>query len=83
MIDISCRTNIDEAKRLKWPNQLTARPMIGDLIRSLSSKHIELEVVQCTWVEDEYLDTIMKVELHLPKGRFESIAAFEEFLKRS
>lgn len=86
MIDIQCTTNIDEARKLRWPTQLTERPVVGDLIRSLSStrdKHIELQVVQCTWVKDEFLNTVMKVELHLPKGRFESINAFEKFLKRS
>lgn len=72
--------------------------MVGDLIRSLSSvpgkKHIELEVVQTTWVPKiaftntrmRYRDggpdlMYLEVELHLPKGRYENLEHFEKFVK--
>ena len=90
MININCHTNIDAAKLLKFPKSLPDRPLIGDLIRSTNStknKHIELEVVQCTWVYHEaycHDDSgwELLVELHLPKGRFQNIQDFEMFLKR-
>ena len=87
-MNIVYHTNIDCAKRLTFPQNLPERPQVGDKIRSLEStntKHIELEVVDCTWVEyTEGYDfgTYLLVELHLPKHRFVNIADFEQFLKR-
>ena len=87
-VPIRCRTNIDCAKPLQWPTYLPARPMVGDLIRSLSStrtKYIELMVVATTWVKEltphDLGDWFLQVELHLPPSRFENLAAFEKFVK--
>lgn len=92
MVSISCRTNIDEAKMLQWPTYLPERPQVGDLIRSTSStktKHIELAVVKCTWIQNNAVygmiraeEWYLEVELHLPPHRFESILDFERFLKK-
>lgn len=89
MIEISCTTNIDCAKCLKWPTILPERPMVGDLIRSTSStdrKYIELQVVAVTWVQTRPYDLFpalwhLVVELHLPKSRFESIGDFEKHVR--
>ncbi len=89
MINISCRTNIDCAKHLAWPTMLPARPVVGDLIRSLSStshKCIELQVVQCTWIFEDVSwrrETYLEVYLGLPPHRYENIQAFEKFVKGS
>ena len=83
LIPISCRTNIDCAKRLEWPISLPASPQVGDLIRSLSStnkKHIELQVVQVTWVGSGS-KAYLQVELHLPPHRYENLQVFEKFVK--
>ncbi len=92
MICISCTTNIDAAKRLKWPNELPARPNVGDRIRSTSStatKYIELEVVCVTWVKASETSWsipegqwYLEVELHLPKHRWVSIHDFENWVNR-
>lgn len=84
MVNIQCKTNIDSAKLLQWPNKLPEQPMIGDIIRSQSStnkKYFELEVVQRTWVFSPlFQEWTLNLELHLPK-HFQSIADFDRFVK--
>ena len=41
-----CRTNIDEYKREKWPEEFCCRPNLGDTVESESGK--QLVIVQIT-----------------------------------
>ena len=84
------RTNIDEAKRLSWP-EMNVLPNVGDLVRSTSSlSNIELEVVRRTFIQEEqYSDetgrlpyTVCECELWLPANRWKSISDFENWVKK-
>jgi hypothetical protein len=92
MVRVHCRTNIDCAKRLQWPEELPARPMVGDYIRSTSStrtKHIEMVVCgivwfQCTDAFSPYCkEWVCQVELDMIRTRFATYDDFENFILRS
>ena len=46
MIRVVCRTNLDNYKREIWPNQMVARPVVGDYVKSRSGR--KLRVVEIT-----------------------------------
>ena len=83
MLNIICRTNLDLHRYEIWPTELPCRPITGDLIVSnyIHKWHVkkqerceirlELEVVRV-----RFQDGNIYVELHLPKGRYESISDF-------
>jgi hypothetical protein len=93
-VSIRCHTNLD-LNIEHWPAELPCRPMIGDYI--ISHSGLELEVCRVTFVEvnshklppeceapsyydkDDYV--LCKVELHLPKHRFENITSFEQWYR--
>ena len=48
MINVMCRTNLDEGHNKKWPNEMACRPMIGDRVQAESG--YTLKVVGITHV---------------------------------
>jgi len=84
MVEIRCKSNIDCAKALKWPERLPECPRVGDLIRSPSStesKYIELEVVRVTWANTNKLgEWVAEVELWLPRHRWARLEDFEKWV---
>jgi hypothetical protein len=45
-IKVRCRTNLDDWQTQEWPNEMAARPIIGDRVRAKSGKI--LKVVRVT-----------------------------------
>jgi len=59
--------------------------MVGDIIQSRTvhgGVALELQVCAVKFTQDEADGEVkMRVELHLPSGRFETIGAFEKWYK--
>lgn len=79
MINVNFRTNLDLHPGEQWPRELSFRPMVGDLVRSETRRknffYLELEIVRVVITGPDS----MNVEMHLPKNRFGSISAFQEW----
>ena len=89
MIRTIFKTNLDLARCDKhcWPTLLSFVPLVGMLFRSpfkWGHFQLELEVVSTTWVFGSHeaidrgivVEDHLEVELHLPRGRFESLRSF-------
>ena len=86
-IPVVCRSNLD-LRNEEWPKELPA-VAVGQLIQSRKKMQhgggpLELEIVRITWKLRTYpghgpsiSQTYAEVELHLPKGRYQSVAQFE------
>ncbi len=75
MVKVVCHTNLDIYE--SWPDKLSCRPVKGDIIEAGSAMpnrpgKLELEVVRIV----HRSSGLLEVELHLPSGRFRSIASF-------
>lgn len=74
-------TNLDLSYEV-FPEEFPTAPMVGDKIISTTlhknNFQLELEVVSRTFIQSSFNSTtcILHLELHLPKGRFESINHF-------
>jgi hypothetical protein len=90
-MEVVCHTNLDLVKVAeKWPKELPVIPAVGNLILSANvwrtvdddgvvrEGQLELEVCRVVWKPSGHL-WIPHIELHLPKGRFESIRSFYEW----
>lgn len=87
MIPVQCRSNLDLRNEV-WPTELPALA-VGQLIQSKKKMQngggpLELEIRRITWKTRTYPghgpsihQTYAEVELHLPQGRYQSIAQFE------
>jgi len=77
MIDIQCRTNLDECKNEQWPTRIPEVPFIG--MRIVSEYGIKLEVVDVIYsTKHKYYE----VELHMPSYfRGMPISHFEKRMK--
>jgi len=89
MIDVICRTNLDLSPAEKWPTRLQALPSVGDRIGSAHEwgcrVRLYLQVVGIKWKPRKELDLVEwhpEIELHLPNGRFQTIAEFEEWYEK-
>lgn len=78
------RTNLDLYSE-EWPSLSNGpwRPVVGDSVQSLTSWRngfqLTLEVVDVTWKSLKCPnESYLEVELHLPKGRGETIGQFQE-----
>lgn len=40
MIRVRCRTNLDDYKNENWPEEMAARPMLGDKVQSISGRFL-------------------------------------------
>lgn len=79
-IVVEFHTNLDIHPGEKWPLDLPARPVVGDYVRSASN--LELQVVAIRWKPSPLPGAwYLSAELHLPKDRYESIAAFHKWYK--
>lgn len=89
-MEIRCHTNLDLHCSEKWPEELPARPMLGDLI--CSSTGLELSVVRVKFgypvydfsyqVERSKPKCMCYVELHLPPYRFNNVTEFENWYNK-
>lgn len=78
------------------PREMPFRPCVGDLFQSAYKHkggfHLELEVVRITIVPkttqrqyadiEEVIGFELRTELHLPKGRWETLRTFYDFYER-
>lgn len=82
MVDVRCRSNLDLHFGEEWPRTLPT-VAIGHKIESKTVRRngirLTLEVVSLTWKAHEEGGYYAELELHLPKGRFENIAAFQKW----
>src|SRR5574343_1524227 len=70
LINIKWHTNLDDVMKYeKFPENLPYRPMVGDIVRSLTKRRlhsVEFEVCRCTITGVNE----MEVEIHLVKSRW-------------
>lgn len=80
---VHCRSNLDNLQGEKWPDQLPARPMVGDFIMSATDwgggRRLRLEICGVTWKYGivNYIGSsngtvplngwYAEVELHMPR----------------
>lgn len=58
LIPVSCRTNLDEYKRERWPVEMVVRPLVGDPVRSLSGRTLKVVSVTHTVREGRSISSV-------------------------
>ena len=80
-MDVRFHTNLDLSNAEEWPTRLPCRPMVGDYISS-KYRWPDGSILQLTVHSVELLEDSIRVELHLPPRRFETLRRFYDWYEK-
>ncbi len=64
IVKVRCITMIDDFKRERWPTEMEARPVEGDIVRSEGGKELKVLCITHTTTKGRATDAIGNYESH-------------------